>query len=173
MADWGLPGQFTALEVANGVLNDVGQGRKINFAQKIKKRHELVPLSLAKKRQPIPAYTGVFLRIPAEKGAPPPPILFRAKLKAAKAKEKGKNTASKMPTSGSFTPVYATNMRQTSAFLAALKPGRAALRPPLSNKYVFSKKYVKTTYLRDSFVSSRKIFGRLGSSRSIYSSRSC
>ncbi len=29
-----------------------------------------------------------FLRIPAKKGAPPPPILFRVKLKAAKAKEK-------------------------------------------------------------------------------------
>ena len=37
LADWGLPGQFKAPEVADGVLDDVGQGRAINFAKKSKK----------------------------------------------------------------------------------------------------------------------------------------
>ena len=34
LADWGLPGQFTASKVADGGLDDIGQGRVINFAKK-------------------------------------------------------------------------------------------------------------------------------------------
>ena len=34
LADWDLPGQFTAPEVADGVLDDVGQGCAIIFFKK-------------------------------------------------------------------------------------------------------------------------------------------
>ena len=81
MADWGLLGQFTAPEVADGVLDVVGQGLAINF----EKKHEQIPLSIAKNCQPILGYTGFFLAHTGQKGAPPtPPIVFRAKEKKEK-----------------------------------------------------------------------------------------
>ena len=84
-----------------------------------KKMNKQNPLTLPKIRQSILAYYTGFFAHTSQKGAPPPPpIVFRAKLKVAKAKEKGENTASKTPTSGSFTPAYATYMRQPSVFLA-------------------------------------------------------
>ena len=57
LTDWGLPGQFTALEVAEGDLDDVGLPWSANIPLKTKKQHEQVRLRLAKKRQPIPACT--------------------------------------------------------------------------------------------------------------------
>ena len=64
------------------------------YAKMAKKFNEQNPLTLPKIRQPILAYTSFFLAHTGQKGAPPPPpIVFRVKLKAAKAKEKGENTA--------------------------------------------------------------------------------
>ncbi len=76
-----------------GFLTTLGHIAHIVYANMAKKLNEQNPLTLPKIRQPILAhYTGFFAHT-SQKGAPPPPpppppIVFRAKLKVAKAKEK-------------------------------------------------------------------------------------
>ncbi len=70
-----------------GFLTMLDHIAHVVYAKMAKKINEQNPWTLPKIRQPISAYTSYFFWfIPAKKV--PPPIVFRAKLKAAKAKEK-------------------------------------------------------------------------------------
>ena len=102
-----------------GFLTTLGKGAQLFFSRKTKKRHEQVPLSLAKKRQPILAYSGVFFAHTGQKGEPPPPKLFTATSMVAKAKknkEKRRQRRHKKELKKNFWVFF---MRQTAAAAAA------------------------------------------------------